>query len=137
PLGGAGAGPYQRRYRARPYGRLWHRCGRCAGGASPSGPPAGRALVREPRCGRRRTALFAVAAECRRADRALPDAVAVTALGDLSRRLVLLAPAETDDGEGGVTRSFVAATALWAQVLPQAARPDIAAGSLGRSEEHT
>lgn len=55
----------------------------------------------------------------------------MTALGDLNRRLVLLAPAETDDGEGGVTRSFVAATALWAQVLPQAARPDIAAGSLG------
>ncbi len=44
------------------------------------------------------------------ADRALPDVVAMTApvtdIGDLNRRLVLQAPVETDDGEGGVMRSL-------------------------------
>jgi SPP1 family predicted phage head-tail adaptor len=51
--------------------------------------------------------------------------------GDLNRRLVLQAPADTDDGEGGVARAYVRVTTLWAQVLPQSARADIAAGSLG------
>ncbi len=55
----------------------------------------------------------------------------VTEIGDLNRRLVLLAPVESDDGEGGVTRSYNAVTTLWAQVVPQAARADFAAGSLG------
>ena len=55
----------------------------------------------------------------------------MSAPGDLNRRLLLLAPTETDDGEGGVTRGFAAVTTLWAQVLPQTARPDIAADSLG------
>lgn len=55
----------------------------------------------------------------------------MTAPGDLNRRLVLLAPVEAGDGEGGVTRSFVATTTLWAQVLPLTARPDMAADSLG------
>jgi SPP1 family predicted phage head-tail adaptor len=55
----------------------------------------------------------------------------MTAPGDLNRRLVLLAPAETDDGAGGVTRGYAPVTTLWAQVLPLAGRADIAAGSLG------
>jgi SPP1 family predicted phage head-tail adaptor len=55
----------------------------------------------------------------------------VTGAGDLDRRLVLEAPSETDDGVGGVTRSFVAVTTLWAQVLPQGMRADSAAASLG------
>jgi SPP1 family predicted phage head-tail adaptor len=55
----------------------------------------------------------------------------VTAPGDLNRRLVLQSPVESDDGEGGVTRSYATVTTLWAQVLPQAARADIAAGGLG------
>jgi head-tail adaptor len=55
----------------------------------------------------------------------------ITRIGDLSRRLVLQAPVETDDGEGGVTRTYEGVTTLWAQVVPQGARPDIASGSFG------
>jgi len=55
----------------------------------------------------------------------------VTAIGDMNRRVTLLAPVETGDGEGGVTRSYGAVTTLWAQVVPQAERADIAADSLG------
>lgn len=55
----------------------------------------------------------------------------MTKIGDLNRRLVLQAPIESADGEGGVTRSFATVTTLWAQVVPQAPRADVAAGSLG------
>jgi SPP1 family predicted phage head-tail adaptor len=55
----------------------------------------------------------------------------MTAPGDLNRRLVLQAPSETDDGEGGVTRSYTTITTLWAQVLPQPVCADVAADSLG------
>ena len=52
-------------------------------------------------------------------------------IGDLNRRLVLQAPVETADGEGGVTRSYQTVTTLWAQVLPLGAGADVAAASLG------
>ena len=69
------------------------------------------------------------AGDRRRADRALPDAVAMTAqnpgIGELNRRLVLEAPAETDDGAGGVTRLYDVVTTLWAQVTAGAARADM------------
>jgi head-tail adaptor len=55
----------------------------------------------------------------------------VTAAGDLNRRLVLQAPAETDDGAGGVTRTYSAVTTLWTQVVPASAHADVAADSLG------
>jgi SPP1 family predicted phage head-tail adaptor len=55
----------------------------------------------------------------------------VTAPGELKRRLVLQAPVESDDGTGGVTRSYETVTTLWAQVVPLAARADVAADSLG------
>ncbi len=55
----------------------------------------------------------------------------MTAPGDLNRRLTLLAPVETDDGEGGVTRSYETVTTLWAQVLPQSASAKVSADSLG------
>ena len=51
--------------------------------------------------------------------------------GDLNRRLVLLAPVESDDGAGGVMRDYEIVTTLWAQVLPLTARADVAAESLG------
>lgn len=57
----------------------------------------------------------------------------MTAIGDLNRRLVLEAPAETGDGQGGVTRLYDVVTTLWAQVLPLSARADVAADSLGGS----
>jgi SPP1 family predicted phage head-tail adaptor len=55
----------------------------------------------------------------------------MTEIGDLNRRLVLEAPVESADGEGGVTRSYATVTTLWAQVVPQPARADVAADSLG------
>lgn len=55
----------------------------------------------------------------------------MTAIGELNRRLVLEAPDEADDGEGGVTRLYDVVTTLWAQVVPLSARADIAADSLG------
>jgi SPP1 family predicted phage head-tail adaptor len=55
----------------------------------------------------------------------------MTASGELNRRLVLEAPHETADGEGGVTRLYDVVTTLWAQVTPVSARADVAAGSLG------
>ena len=55
----------------------------------------------------------------------------MTAPGDLNRRLVLEAPHETADGEGGVTRLYDVVTTLWAQVTPVSVRADVAAGSLG------
>jgi SPP1 family predicted phage head-tail adaptor len=54
----------------------------------------------------------------------------MTEIGDLNRRLALLAPVESADGEGGVTRSYTMVTTLWAQVVPQHARADVAADSL-------
>ena len=55
----------------------------------------------------------------------------MTTPGELNRRLALLAPVESADGEGGVTRSYATVTTLWAQVVPQPARADVAADSLG------
>jgi SPP1 family predicted phage head-tail adaptor len=56
--------------------------------------------------------------------------------GDLDRRLVLQAPAEADDGAGGVTRSYAAVATLWAQVTPASAHADVAADSLGALITH-
>jgi SPP1 family predicted phage head-tail adaptor len=55
----------------------------------------------------------------------------MTGPGELNRRLVLEAPLETDDGEGGVTRLYDVVTTLWAQVTPLSARADVAADSPG------
>lgn len=61
----------------------------------------------------------------------------MTRIGDLNRRLVLEAPIETDDGEGGVTRLYDVVTTLWAQVVPVSARAEVAAGSLGAALRYT
>ncbi|HEU5017548.1 MAG TPA: phage head closure protein [Pseudolabrys sp.] len=55
----------------------------------------------------------------------------MTAIGDLNRRLLLQAPAETADGAGGVSRSYETVTTLWAHVEPLSMRADVAAESLG------
>jgi hypothetical protein len=49
--------------------------------------------------------------------------------GALDRRLVLEAPAETDDGAGGVSRSYTTVATVWALVTPLQARSDVAADS--------
>src|SRR3954464_13241170 len=55
----------------------------------------------------------------------------MTAPGDLTRRLVLQAPAETPDGAGGVTRGYTAVTTLWASVEPVSARNSVIADAGG------
>ena len=46
----------------------------------------------------------------------------MTAIGELNRRLVLEAPVETDDGAGGVTRSYATGATVWASIAPFGAR---------------
>ena len=54
-------------------------------------------------------------------------------IGALDRRFVLQAPVETDDGAGGVTRTFDAVATVWGSVTPLTGRTDIAADSRGAS----
>ena len=42
--------------------------------------------------------------------------------GRLKTRLLIQAPSETDDGQGGVVRSFTTLATVWAAVTPLAAR---------------
>jgi head-tail adaptor len=42
--------------------------------------------------------------------------------GRLKTRLLVQAPLETDDGQGGVTRSYTTLATVWAAVTPLAAR---------------
>ena len=60
----------------------------------------------------------------------------MTQIGDLNRRLMLQAPVEADDGEGGVARGFADVGALWAQVTPLGSRADVAADSLGAANRY-
>jgi head-tail adaptor len=58
--------------------------------------------------------------------------------GRLKTRLVIQAPSELDDGQGGVTRTFITVARVWAAVTPVAARATgdavegDAAGATGR-----
>ena len=61
----------------------------------------------------------------------------MTAIGDLDRRLVLQAPVDSDDGSGGVTRSYQTVTTLWAQLTPARARADVSADSLAAIVTHS
>ena len=56
--------------------------------------------------------------------------------GALNRRLTLEAPIESDDGAGGVTRSFSTVATLWASVTPAAAREAVEGGALGATVTH-
>jgi len=56
--------------------------------------------------------------------------------GLLNRRLTLEAPAESDDGAGGVIRSYSAVAMLWASVVPVAARASVTAGAAGAEVSH-
>lgn len=51
--------------------------------------------------------------------------------GRMKTRLVIEAPNETDDGQGGVTRDYVAAATVWAAVLPGRAQRRIDAEADG------
>jgi SPP1 family predicted phage head-tail adaptor len=56
--------------------------------------------------------------------------------GALNRRLVLEAPVETNDGSGGVARSFAAVATLWAAVEPASGRESVVADALGANITH-
>jgi SPP1 family predicted phage head-tail adaptor len=56
--------------------------------------------------------------------------------GSLNRRLTLEAPVESDDGSGGVNRTFATVATLWAEVTPVAAREAVEAGALGVTVTH-
>ncbi len=57
-------------------------------------------------------------------------------LGAMRARLVLEAPSETPDGAGGVTRTFVARSALWARIEPLSAQERLVADSAGQVLTH-
>jgi len=50
----------------------------------------------------------------------------MSGIGEMRHRLVHETPVETPDGQGGVTRSFVAVDALWAAIATSAAPGEIA-----------
>ncbi|MCJ8053356.1 phage head closure protein [Shinella curvata] len=56
--------------------------------------------------------------------------------GALSARLVLEQPAETPDGQGGVTQGFSALATLWARIEPVSARAEETAGALPVTVTH-
>jgi SPP1 family predicted phage head-tail adaptor len=60
----------------------------------------------------------------------------MTAPGELNRRLVLEAPAETADGAGGVTLTYGAVATLWAKVEPVSARRVVMADAPGATVTH-
>ncbi|WP_295846182.1 head-tail adaptor protein [Tardiphaga sp.] len=51
--------------------------------------------------------------------------------GRLKTRLTLQAPVEAADGQGGVTRDYVAQQVVWAAVMPRAGRRDVEADADG------
>jgi head-tail adaptor len=48
----------------------------------------------------------------------------VTGAGDLRSRLIVEAPSESPDGQGGVIRNYVDAGAIWARVTPRPPREE-------------
>jgi len=60
----------------------------------------------------------------------------MTAPGELNRRLVLEAPAESADGAGGVTRGYAAVMTLWASIEPVSARGAVVADVPGATVTH-
>lgn len=51
--------------------------------------------------------------------------------GQLKTPLTLLAPIETDDGQGGVVRSYAAQQTVWAWIAPLVTRPRDEADAAG------
>lgn len=47
--------------------------------------------------------------------------------GQLNTRLVLQAPVESDDGQGGVTRGYAAVATIWARLTPASTQPRVEA----------
>lgn len=47
--------------------------------------------------------------------------------GQLNTRLLLQAPVESDDGQGGVIRGYADVATIWARVIPAAMQPRVEA----------
>jgi len=60
----------------------------------------------------------------------------MTAIGDLNRRLVIEAPVETDDGAGGVTRTYAVAATVWGNIVPIGATSGVVAQAFGAKVTH-
>ncbi len=60
----------------------------------------------------------------------------MTAAGEMKYRLVLEAPVETPDGQGGVTRGYATTATLWASLEPAADRADTGADGRGAVVTH-
>lgn len=58
----------------------------------------------------------------------------MSAAGRLKTRLVLEAPSEAADGQGGVTRGYSAVATVWAAVAPLAARESVEADAAGATQ---
>lgn len=56
--------------------------------------------------------------------------------GLLRHRLVLEVPVETDDGAGGVARSYNAVATVWAALTPLSERESVSAEELGANLTH-
>lgn len=51
--------------------------------------------------------------------------------GSLDQRLVIVAPSDTPDAAGGVTRTYADAQTVWAQIVPLSAKADAGDDSVG------
>ena len=60
----------------------------------------------------------------------------MTAPGKLRHRLVLEAPVESDDGAGGVVRTYENFATVWAAIEPLALAEQVAAEALGARLTH-
>jgi SPP1 family predicted phage head-tail adaptor len=57
-------------------------------------------------------------------------------IGRMRRRLTIMAPVETDDGAGGVVRTYEDTSTVWAAVEPVAGGFRLAAGASGQTVTH-
>lgn len=57
----------------------------------------------------------------------------MTGAGDFRTRLLLQAPIDSADGQGGVARSYDSGVAIWARVTALAVRENVAADADGAS----
>ncbi|MBN8957770.1 MAG: phage head closure protein [Rhizobiales bacterium] len=60
----------------------------------------------------------------------------MTGIGRLRERVVLEAPVESDDGAGGVVRTYATQATLWAEIIAVSAKGALVADAAGASVTH-
>jgi SPP1 family predicted phage head-tail adaptor len=60
----------------------------------------------------------------------------MTGIGRLRERVVLEAPVESDDGAGGVVRTYATQATLWAEIIAVGAKADVIADAVGAGVTH-